>query len=277
MDITNYVLEKNIGDYLGRSRLRIALATDLHDRPYEAVAEAIKQAEPDMIAVAGDLMCGQSDKVTEPLEQENALGFLEAAAAIAPTFYSLGNHEKFVRQDGSLVNLRPITETGAVLLDDSAVEWQGIWIGALTSPMAHIPVTESDISVEEPHISADESPISVDGSHLSLDDSHSCLPNLCWLDEFNRLDGFKILLCHQPEFYPAYVKATSADIVLSGHAHGGQWRLFGRGVFAPGQGFFPKLTSGVHENRLVISRGLANTTWIPRICNPVELVIVDVV
>ena len=67
------------------------------------------------------------------------------------------------------------------------------------------------------------------------------------------------------------------DLFVAGHAHGGQWRLFGRGVFAPDQGLFPKYTSGVHEGRLVISRGLSNTvTPIPRLFNSRELVVVEV-
>ena len=61
---------------------------------------------------------------------------------------------------------------------------------------------------------------------------------------------------------------------MSGHAHGGQWRIFGRGVYAPGQGIFPKYTSGVIDGRCVISRGLSNHTHVPRIFNPPELVMV---
>ena len=82
------------------------------------------------------------------------------------------------------------------------------------------------------------------------------------------------LLCHHPEYWPRYVRDLPVDLTLSGHAHGGQIRLFGQGLFAPGQGLFPRYTSGVHEGRLVISRGLANTTRIPRLFNPTELVCV---
>ena len=64
--------------------------------------------------------------------------------------------------------------------------------------------------------------------------------------------------------------------MVSGHAHGGQWRIFGRGVFAPGQGLFPKYTSGIHDGRLVISRGLKKSGTIPRIFNSPELVIIDI-
>ena len=87
----------------------------------------------------------------------------------------------------------------------------------------------------------------------------------------------KVLICHHPEYYPKYLKDMPIDIIVSGHAHGGQWRFFGRGVFAPGQGLFPKYTSGVYDGRLVVSRGLKKTIIPPRIFNPREVVIIDVV
>ena len=103
------------------------------------------------------------------------------------------------------------------------------------------------------------------------------MPDLDWLDGFCRTPGYRILLCHQPEYFDRYLRDYPIDLFVAGHAHGGQWRLFGRGVFAPDQGLFPKYTSGVHEGRLVISRGLSNTvTPIPRLFNSRELVVVEV-
>ncbi|MCC8152568.1 MAG: metallophosphoesterase [Lachnospiraceae bacterium] len=255
MEVTKYLLPKNIKAYVGMNRLRIVLAADLHNKPYEAVIAAMKDAKPDMIAVAGDLMCERNHAAAEPAKQENALGFLTAAVTIAPTFYSPGNHETFTMPDGKFADMKPIIETGAVFLDDSSVMWNGIHIGGLSSPAVHTPADGT-------------------GDNNKPKDRE---PNLLWLNEFDQLDGFKILLCHQPEYYPKYLKSTSVDMILSGHAHGGQWRFFGQGIFAPGQGWFPKLTSGIHEERLVISRGLANTARIPRICNETELVIIDVI
>ena len=71
------------------------------------------------------------------------------------------------------------------------------------------------------------------------------------------------------------------DLVLSGHAHGGQFRLFGQGFFSPGQGWFPKYTSGIHRGkygRMIISKGMANTVRVaPRLFNPTEVVYIEVV
>lgn len=94
------------------------------------------------------------------------------------------------------------------------------------------------------------------------------------LDNFCMQAGFKILLSHHPEYYPRHLCKRDIDLILAGHAHGGQVRIFGRGLYSPGQGIFPKLTSGVHDNRLVISRGLCNNQKVPRLWNNPELLFV---
>jgi predicted MPP superfamily phosphohydrolase len=102
-------------------------------------------------------------------------------------------------------------------------------------------------------------------------------PNLEWLEKFSHLRGPKILLSHHPEYYPKYIKDLGIDLTLSGHAHGGQWRFFNRGVFAPGQGIFPKYTSGLYDGKLIVSRGLGNQTPYPRINNEEEIIVIDIV
>lgn len=98
-------------------------------------------------------------------------------------------------------------------------------------------------------------------------------PESGWLDEFSSAPGFKICLSHHPEYFP-FVPST-VDLILSGHAHGGQWRFFGRGVFAPGQGFWPRWSKGVYDGKMVVSTGLANTASIPRLFNPTEIVYLE--
>jgi len=90
------------------------------------------------------------------------------------------------------------------------------------------------------------------------------------------IKGYKILLCHHPEYYERYIRGLDIDLTLSGHAHGGQIRIFGQGLFAPGQGILPQVTSGLYDGRLIVSRGLCNTAWpIPRLNNETELVMVE--
>ena len=90
-------------------------------------------------------------------------------------------------------------------------------------------------------------------------------------------DRLNLVLAHRPERFSLYAGA-GADVVLSGHAHGGQIRLFRRGVYAPGQGMFPKYTSGVHRigaSILYVSRGLGNTIFAPRVFNTPELNVIE--
>lgn len=84
--------------------------------------------------------------------------------------------------------------------------------------------------------------------------------------------GFNILLVHEPELTYLY---EGYDIVLSGHAHGGQWRFFGRGIFSTSQGLFPSLTAGINPNNTIISRGLGDITKVPRINNKHEMIILN--
>ena len=103
--------------------------------------------------------------------------------------------------------------------------------------------------------------------------SFHAYPETGWLDDFAGQEGFHILLSHQPEYYPFI--PNNIELMLSGHAHGGQIRLFRRGLFAPGQGWYPKYTKGKYDNRLIISAGLSNTASpIPRLFNPTEVVFV---
>ena len=107
------------------------------------------------------------------------------------------------------------------------------------------------------------------GSGLIADDMK---PDLKLVDRFSKLASPKIMLCHHPEYYKKFLKGKGIDLIVSGHAHGGQWRIFGRGVYAPGQGLFPKYTSGSFDNTLVVSRGLREKSIVPRIFNPTEVV-----
>lgn len=152
-------------------------------------------------------------------------------------FMSLGNHEK--RYPGDIK--RVLRNCGATLLDDSYVIFRGIVIAGLTSG-----------------------------------EFHGKDPDLTYLKSLTLLDPFKLLLCHRPEYFPKYIKDLPIDLVLSGHAHGGQWRFFGKGLYAPGQGIFPKYASGIYENRLIVGRGLGNGHLIPRINNSPEILVISI-
>lgn len=100
---------------------------------------------------------------------------------------------------------------------------------------------------------------------------------------FSRIDTdlYTILLSHRPEKSALYRKYP-CDLVLSGHAHGGQWIIPGliNGVYAPGQGLFPKYAGGRYDFKgqtQIVSRGLAYHVRVPRIGNPVEIGVINIV
>ena len=91
---------------------------------------------------------------------------------------------------------------------------------------------------------------------------------------FAAQEGFRLLMCHHPEYYARYVKPYDIDLTLAGHAHGGQVQLFGQGLYSPGQGILPRLTHGFYEQgKLLVSRGMTNSARAPRINNPCELIL----
>ena len=242
MNVTEYILTPP----RLRQSMTLAVAADLHGRPFEDILETLRTLAPDAILIPGDLM--EDGHLFDPAHE--GYTFLRAAAAIAPTYYSLGNHEMGCYHRGNHFAKplqKPIPEdldtrvadTGAHLLDNT-----------------HRTVGD----------------ISFCGLRSGLDGKRNA-PDPEALRRFDSLPGVRVLLCHHPEYYAPYLKSTSIELIVSGHAHGGQWRIFGRGVYAPGQGLFPRYTSGVTDGRFVISRGLGNHTHIPRIFNPPELLL----
>ncbi len=216
--------------------ITIAHVSDLHARPTRPVLMALQKALPDIIAITGDLFDQLSDS-------PETLPFLRACAALAPTVYTYGNHEHTTEEEDE-----HIRACGVTLLQNEDTVCCGLHVGGLASGFASG---------------------AAQGHFVS-----SPTPNTAFLERFAAHNGVKLLLCHHPEYYAVHIRDLPIDLILSGHAHGGQWRLGKRGLFAPGQGFFPQYTSGLHENRLVVSRGLANTAPFPRFGNPTELVFV---
>ena len=172
---------------------------------------------------------------------ENALRFLQTVPEIVPVFYSIGNHEnKFKDREDYL---KKVAESRVTLLDNESTDFYGVRIGGLSSTL-------------------------------------SKEPDSAFLDRFEQEDGYRLLLCHHPEIYRDYVSGRNIDLTLCGHAHGGQIQFFGRGLYAPGQGLFPKLTHGLHDGgKMLISRGMTNGAKprVPRINNPCELIILNLV
>ncbi len=233
--------------------LRLLLLTDLHNVRYDEIIRQSAELYPDIIAVVGDVTRGLK-------KYDRVEGFLAACAGIAPTFLSVGNHDR-------VGVLRKLNNGSAVLLNDeyidTVIKGVNLRIGGLTAPVFCYSGKKEIMQLEC-------------GCGEKISDRRK--PNTAWLNDFCNISSYKILLCHRPEYYPKYISQLPIELSLAGHAHGGQWRIpfTQQGVFATGQGFFPRLTGGVFEERVVISRGLSNTAFFPRFFNPCEIVAVEI-
>ena len=220
-------------------KIRAVMVSDLHGERFDELLKAIDKLSPDLILCPGDIL-HKADA------SDHGLDFLRESARSYPVFMSLGNHE--VKHGGDVK--KEIISTGVTLLDDSFTEFEGVLIGGLGT--GYKPSEEQSRWRMPPP------------------------PRINALTDFFDSKKPKILLSHHPEYFDVYLNDKSCDLILSGHAHGGQWRIFGRGIFSPGQGLFPKYTSGLYKNRLLVGRGLSNKAPIPRIFNKKELIVIDI-
>ena len=220
--------------------LTLALCPDFHNGDVDSVLAACQGA--DGILIIGDLVDRHARRCNG---YDNAVRFLRAAPDVAPTFYAIGNHE---RKFPLLDEYWPHVERSRVtVLDDAFVDFGGIVLGGLSS----IRVGKDEHKL--PLQLAEKKP---------------------FLRAMSEQPGFKLLMCHHPEYFPAAVLNRDIDLTLAGHAHGGQVRIGRQGIYSPGQWLFPKLTSGFyHDGRLLVSRGLTNATWAPRINCGCELIL----
>ena len=234
------------------TELRIACVSDVHGRCVPGAFKAVRKIKPDIILLAGDILEISVDYMKK--RNNNAINFLKDMASIAPVYYSFGNHEIYF----SHAKKGQARTSNQNLLNDN--------IEAVRSLGIHI--------VNDTYESYSDK-LSIGGLVCGYDkdpDDKSTCPNQSFLDNFDAISDFKILLCHYPHYYEQYLRNKTFDLILSGHAHGGQWRIFGRGVYAPHQGLFPKYTSGMYDGRFIISRGAANNVApIPRFFNPCEV------
>ena len=227
--------------------LNICVVSDLHSLPSADCLSAIEGVRSDMIICAGDML----ERVDGSHDGKNQSGieFLSKLSKIAPTYYTFGNHERLgshreMRKKPaggeyiSKSNLEKIKNTGVTLLNNEFISLDNLSICGI------MPCSEpKDIEL---------------------------------LEEFSRLSGYKLLVVHQPEYYDKY-KNFDFDIMISGHTHGGQWRFFGRGAYAPDQGVFPKYSAGIYDDRLIVSAGAANPqSPIPRIFNTKEILLIHI-
>lgn len=266
------MIEKNYS-ISGSINLTVAHVSDLHNRNGSQVIESLKRRQPDIIALTGDIVnrwYPLGDKLLVKSEK-HVLPFMTECAKIAPSYMSLGNHEMLLSDE----DVEYIVQTGVELLDNRYVKCDKYVIGGLTS--AYVSSFRQEVRGTGSLKSRYTIPKSFRHTFMKRE-------YYAWLDTFEKIPRYRILMSHHPEYWcleePVLIN-RKIDLVLSGHAHGGQFRLFGRGIYSPGQGWLPEYTSGIHQGEngsMIVSKGLTNTArMVPRLFNPTEIVYIDIV
>ena len=224
------------------TKLRIACIADLHcchwGNDQRKLLDAVDAAAPDLVVLVGDIL-----DHTMPLEQGYTV--LEYLAERWPCYYVTGNHDAHMAGQ--------VAAFGITVLDGQAEEYtiygQPLQICGISDPLTH---------------------------------GTGAFPGLLTAlnEESSVYEGFSLLLAHRPASIGQYLPGDY-DLIVSGHAHGGQWRIPGllNGLLAPDEGLFPQYAGGLYrmkDTTLIVSRGLAKeSTRVPRLYNPPELVLVD--
>lgn len=232
---------------------RIVQISDFHNRNfgwyYSRLIRKVKSSSPDMIVITGDLF---DSRRTRP---KISMRFLQDLIKIAPVYYVTGNHESRLGQYDHLE--RQMRQEGVIILRDKEVmiEKDGQSLNLM--------------GLEDPAFLLAENWIDSEYYDMLVKLS---LKKLCSHEK-----TFRILLTHRPELFSIYSQYP-IDLVLCGHAHGGQVRLPILGsVFAPGQGLFPPYAQGIHEKnhtQMIVNRGLGHSVIPLRIHNRPELIVV---
>ena len=242
------------------SSLKIACVSDVHGRKSDAVVEALIKISPDIILLAGDIIEVSNNYMQK--RNENAMRFLQRISSIAPIYYCFGNHEIYYSHTPKEIDRVPNADMEA----ETIRQVKELGINIINDSFEEITVCDNVISVGGLVCGRDMNP--------ALNTKE---PDVEFLQKYDNEDGFKILLCHYPHYYEKYLKNTTFDLMLAGHAHGGQWRIFGQGIYSPHQGLFPKYTSGIYDGRFIINRGAVNNSrFVPRIFNPCEVLQITV-
>lgn len=230
------------------AEVRLAVVTDFHssDNADDVVA-MVASCAPDAVLMVGDLF----DDDTQNRPTERTLSLMRQLSALYPCYYVSGNHEAWTGEMDALY--QQTEEAGVTVLRMSSgvltVRGQRIALCGIPDPYEMVfsgaPDTEEQL-------------------RQALEDVDSA--------------DFTVLLAHRPELLAKYAQFPF-DLVVSGHAHGGQVRIPGvlNGLYAPNQGWFPKLAGGAYTQdgtTLIVSRGLAVRTRLPRIFNRPEVVLV---
>lgn len=229
---------------------RIAQVSDLHNRQMgknnKNLLAMLTACRPDIIVFTGDMIDSRQTDI------EVTVRFAREAVKIAPCYYVPGNHESRLTEYAEFK--QKLLDAGVTVLEDAAVAIERSGARILLQGMVDPAFRTDDIL-------------------LHMDETVRAQ-----LESLPKEDAFTVLLSHRPELFPQY-KDHSADLVFTGHAHGGQIRLpWIGGLYTPSQGWFPEYDAGTFTEQgvtMIVSRGVGNSAFPLRVNNRPEVVVVE--
>lgn len=259
-DSNRFVINKyEVTDKRIKKGCRIVMLADLHNKCYgknnERLLDAIRACEPDMIVVAGDIPTAKPNKSLDV-----AVSFMEELAKIYPVYYGNGNHEHRMK-------LYPQTYGDMAEKYEEALKKCGI--NRLVNE--HTLLAEYGIVVYGTEI---DKRFYKRFHHQEMNDGYmESILGRCSREQYN------ILIAHNPDYFEQYA-AWGADLVLSGHIHGGIVRIpfLNKGVASPTMHLFPEYSGGMYKkdkSTMILSRGLGMHTIFIRLFNPGEVSVVE--
>lgn len=230
---------------------KILQISDLHNKKFgdnqDVLIQKMKSIDPDIIAITGDLIDSKS------YDAEVSMQLIREIVKKYPVYFVTGNHEQW---SGKYNNLEK--------------ELKKYDVNVLRNEHVGIRKGEQEINllgIDDPEFGTGNR----DEGNIIIDEIKKAKIEM-------QPDKYNVLLSHRPEFIKEYTNER-LDLVLSGHAHGGQVRLpFIGGLVAPNQGVLPKYTAGLYVEQntsMVVSRGLGNSIIPQRILNRPEIVVVQ--
>ena len=258
--VSHYYIKKGL-----RRPVRLLQISDLHGKSFsrnqKRLIQAVAQNKPDLIVITGDSVNSSGRGLY------GAECLVARACLIAPVVMIAGNHEQ--RSGHCDDYLNRFSQLGAVTLKN---EFHRICLNDIEINFLGL-CEQQSLSTKDYFQAITKTMHYTDNRHL--------------LTKLEQMNGLRILLSHFPENF-AMIDHLSYnqfefDLMLSGHLHGGQWRIppQNQAVFSTGQGFFPKYSQGHHRScngsSLIVSRGLGNGRLLPRVNNRPEIVVVDFV
>ncbi|QWH17761.1 metallophosphoesterase [Bacillus mycoides] len=230
---------------------KILQISDLHNKKFgdnqDILIQKVKSINPDIIAITGDLIDSKS------YDAEISMQVIRELVKEYPVYFVTGNHEKWSGKYNSLEKKLKKQHVTVLRNEHVIIQKGGHEINLL--------------GIDDPEFNTGD-----------IDEGSIVKDAIVKAKIETQPDRYNVLLSHRPEFLEEYAE-EKVDLVLSGHAHGGQVRLpFIGGLVAPNQGILPKYTAGLYEQQntsMIVSRGLGNSIIPQRVFNRPEIVVVQ--